>query len=190
MERTTEREKEKFRMVSIGDQTEWVEKGLEKLRYDYDLSPNDYCIDVGSYRREWADEMIKKFGCHVECFDALDNRAAWTKDGVLSMGGAFYYTSMYDQKGVQEFRCFDIAPFLNREVAVIKINIEGGEYELLEYITEQGLHKNIKNIQVQFHKVDGFDYKFLYKHISGRLSVTHDLTYRYEYVWENWKRKL
>src|SRR5678809_191024 len=162
-------------MVNIGDQTEWVEKGLEHLRYEYDLKPTDYCIDIGSYRREWADEIVKRYGCKVECFDALDNRAAWVKDGVINIGGYFYYSSMYDEREQKEVRCYDIASFLNKEVAVMKINIEGGEYELLEYIIEQGLHKMIKNIQVQFHKVDEFDYEFLYRIIAMKLSKTHSI---------------
>jgi hypothetical protein len=175
---------------TIGDQTEWVEKGLERLRYEYDLKESDYCLDIGSYHQEWAIEIIKRYGCRVECFDALDNRAAWTHDGVLLMGGAYYYTSLYDETGVQEFKCVDIAPFLNKEIAVMKMNIEGGEYDLLDYIIRKGLHKNIKNIQVQFHKVDGMDYEFNYNQIKESLSLTHELTYCYPYVWENWNWRL
>lgn len=171
--------------VSIGDQTEWVEKGLEKRRYEYDLKPEDYVIDIGSYKREWADEIEKRYGCKPECFEALDNRAAWIEDGVVMMGGAYYYTSVYGD-GKQQFKCVDIAPYLNREVALMKINIEGGEYLLLNYIMKKGLHLNIKNIQVQFHMVEGVEWERWYKDISTELSKTHKLTWRYPFVWENW----
>jgi hypothetical protein len=175
-------------MISIGDQTEWVEKGLERLRYEYDLKPSDYCIDIGSYRMEWATEIIKRYGCKVECFDALDNRAAWTHDGVLMMGGAYYYTSMFDDKGMQEFKCVDIAPYLQKEIAVMKINIEGGEYRLLNYIIDKGDIMNIKNIQVQFHLSDQFNTDIEYMEINRKLHETHELTWRYPFVWENWER--
>lgn len=176
-------------MVEIGDQTEWVEKGLERLRYEYDLNPEDYCLDIGSYQMEWANEIKRRYGCEVECFEALDNRAAWVEDGVLLMGGLFYYTSAYDVESPQrEFKCVDIAPFLQREVAVMKMNIEGAEYDLLDYIIRKGLHKNIKNIQVQFHKVDEMEYELFYNQIKDKLSLTHELTYCYPYVWENWQR--
>jgi len=174
-------------MVTLGDQTEWQEKGLEHLRYEYDLKPEDYCLDIGSYRMEWATEIIKRYGCRVECFDALDNRAAWTHDGVLRMGGAYYYTSMFDKKGEQDFKCVDIAPYI-KNVALLKLNIEGGEYQLLDYIIFKDLHKQIKNIQVQFHKVEDFDYEKRYKEIAEELSKTHRLTWRYPFVWENWER--
>jgi hypothetical protein len=175
-------------MVTLGDQTEWAEKGLERLRFEYDLKPDDYCIDIGSYRREWADEIIKRYGCKVECFEALDDRAAWTYDGELEIGGVFLYSSIFTNEGKRKVKCEDIAKYLNREVAVMKINIEGGEYDLLSYIIDKGLHKNIKNIQVQFHKVDGLLWEVRSTSIQRQLMKTHELTYQYPFVWENWKR--
>lgn len=173
-------------MVELGDQTEWQEGNLEYLRYEYYLKPGDYVLDIGSYRREFADEIIKKFGCRVECFDALDDRAAWTHDGVLTMGGAFYYTSAFDTKGQRQVKCVDIAPFI-KSVSLCKINIEGMEYALLEYILDKGLIGEIKNLQVQFHLIEGTDCKGLYQRIANRLSETHKLTWRYPFVWENWE---
>jgi hypothetical protein len=173
-------------MVELGDQTEWQEKKLEYLRYEYDLKPNDYCIDIGSYRREWADEIIKKFGCKVECFEALDDRAAWVYDGELEIGGVFLYSSIFTNEGKRKVKCEDIAKYLNREVALMKINIEGGEYGLIDHILKSGLITTIKNLQVQFHIVDGSD--LMYPLIERRLSKTHTLTYQYPFVWENWSR--
>lgn len=176
-------------IVTLGDQTEWVEKGLERLRYEYDLKPEDNCIDIGSYRMEWATEILKRYGCKVECFEAIDNRAAWTHDGFITMGGQYLYTSLFDKTGVRDFKCVDIAPYLEKEIALLKMNIEGGEYDLLPYIIQKGLHKNIKNIQVQFHKIDGLLYEVRESGICKQLSKTHELTWKYPYVWENWRRK-
>lgn len=168
----------------------WQEDGAELLRYEYDLKPEDYCLDIGSYHQEWANEIRTRYNCKVDCFEALDNNAAWVYDGEIEMGGQFYYTSMFD-KGelglVQKFKCVDIAPYLQNEVALMKVNIEGGEYELLDYIIEKGLIKNIKNIQVQFHLVDGWDCEKKYKELADKLKLTHTLTWRYPFVWENWK---
>jgi hypothetical protein len=175
-------------MVSLGDQTTWQEQKLEKLRYEYDLKPDDYVIDIGSYRREWADEIIKRYGCKVECFEALDNRAAWHFDGELQMGGAFYYTSQFAEVKPYSYKCFDIGRFLDREVALMKINIEGGEYSLLTYIIDEDFINKIKNIQVQFHLVDGLDSEKMYENLKDKLLKTHSLTWQYPFVWENWKR--
>lgn len=177
-------------MVSLLDISlkEWQDRNLEYLRYEYDLKQSDLVIDIGSYRREFADAITKKFGCKVECFDALDQRAAWINDGTIELGGQFYYTSQFDTTNKQTFRCVDIAPYLNNEVALCKINIEGMEYVLIQYIIETGLIKNIKNLQVQFHLIDGDDNDLVYQTLAKQLRKTHSLTWQYPFVWENWKR--
>lgn len=175
-------------MVSLNDISlkKWQDEDLEHLRYEYDLKPSDFVIDIGSYRQEWADEIRKK-GCKVECFEALDNRAAWTFDGELDFGGAYYYSSMFAEEKPYKYRCVDIAPYL-KNVALLKINIEGGEYGLLWYIIEKGLINEIDNLQVQFHVMEGSDQ--MYEELRELLSKTHSLTWRYPFCWENWKRNV
>jgi hypothetical protein len=167
----------------------WQESEAESMRYNYCVEPGELCIDIGSYRREWADDMIKRYGCKVECFDALDNRAAWTHDGVLMMGGQYYYTSAFEPEGPQQtYKCVDIAPYLRHEIAVLKMNIEGCEYDLMEYIIQKGLQKNVRNFQIQFHIVDGLEWEERYNWIAERLSETHKITWRFPWLWENWQR--
>lgn len=178
-------------MVTLGPALkEWQEKDMEHLRYEYDLKTDDLVLDIGSYRREFADEIIRRYGCKVECFDALDNRAAWTHDGTLNMGGQYYYTSMFDdQSAQQQFTCVDIRPFLQNEVALLKMNIEGGEYELLNFMINERCHEKVRNFQIQFHLVDGIDTEDYYSKIALFLGITHELTWRVPFVWENWRRK-
>lgn len=182
-------------MISIDQKSLklWQDSEAESMRYNYSgISNDDLVIDIGSYQKEWGNEMIKRYGCKVESFEALDNRAAWTYDGEIAMGGQFYYTSMFDkgQLGeVKKYKCVDIAPYLQSEIAVLKMNIEGAEYELLAYIIEKGLHKNIRNLQVQFHQIDGFGWQQGYDYIHDELLKTHELTWRYPFCWENWQRK-
>lgn len=168
---------------------EWQDNRLEYLRYSYDLKPSDKVIDIGSYRREWADAIKAKFGCEVECFDALDQKAAWIHNGHIAMGGAFYYTSMFAQEKPTQYACVDIAPYLQTEIALVKINIEGAEYPLLDYIIEKGLMGNIRHLQVQFHLIEGANCEREYELLAKRLSVTHDLVWRYPFCWESWKLK-
>jgi hypothetical protein len=178
-------------MVTLGPAlAEWQEKDMEHLRYEYPLRPEDIVLDLGSYRREFANEIHRRYGCYVECFDALDNRAAGTEDGEIEMGGQYYYTSAFEKSGNKStYRCVNIAPFLNKEIALMKINIEGAEYRIMSYILFMHLAKNVKNFQVQFHIVDGMDYEKAYADIAESLSETHELTWRVPFVWENWRRK-
>jgi hypothetical protein len=178
-------------MVTLGPALkEWQEKDMEHLRYEYTLKPGDLVLDIGSYRQEFANEIRRRYGCHVECFDALDNRAAWIEDGELEMGGQYYYTSLFDEGESQtRYKCVDIAPFLQKEIALCKINIEGCEYALLDYIISKGLHEKVRNFQVQFHLLDNMNNDLMYQGIADSLSETHDLTWRVPFVWENWRRR-
>ena len=176
--------------INLGDQSVWQSEGLEYLRYEYDIAPGELVLDIGSYRKEFG-EVFEAKGCKVEYFDAMDNRAAWLFDGELKMGGQYYYTSMFDEGElgkVHTYKCVDIATYLQSQVALCKINIEGGEYELLNYIIRKGLHLNIKHLQVQFHLVEGMPSEGLYMDIAKKLSVSHNLKWRFAYVWESWER--
>ena len=74
-------------------------------------------------------------------------------------------------------------------VDLIKINIEGGEYEVLETLLNNNMISIFKNIQVQFHDFIVENAKERMNAIQKKIALTHELTYQYEFVWENWKLK-
>ena len=86
----------------------------------------------------------------------------------------------------------DVAVFFSDRaingVDLMKVNIEGGEYELLPRLLETGFVKRIKNIQIQFHDV-GVGAASRMEKICRDLSATHKPTYQYRFVWENWVRR-
>jgi hypothetical protein len=75
-----------------------------------------------------------------------------------------------------------------KNIDLIKINIEGGEYDLLDFILENNLQTQINNFQIQFHKMFD-DCEIRRNNIREKLSETHTLTYDYTFVWENWEKK-
>lgn len=177
----------------------WQAQNLEHLRYEYDLKPDDVVIDLGAYRGEWANEIRARYGCcviAVEPTDSIDDypcefikKAAWTYDGKLKFGGAFYYTSSFEDP-VREYECFDVNSLLSRfdEIALLKVNIEGAEYELLNHIIDAGLHRRIRNLQVQFHLIEGEPVEDMYGAIASKLRDSHYLSWFYPHCWENWRR--
>lgn len=184
-------------------QAEWVEKLMERLRFEYDLGPQDVVFDVGAYRGEFAEEIYQRYGSRIVAVEPTDaivgfkhaekiiKKAAGWYDGEILMGGAFLYTSALEPEGARPFPCFDLNAELARhpEVAVCKINIEGGEYQLLRHVLDGGLASRVRNFQVQFHQIEGEPYLEWYKEIEGRLEETHELSYRLSFCWENWERK-
>lgn len=180
----------------------WQEQRLERLRYEYDLKPGSAVIDLGAYQGEWANEIHARYGCIVIAVEPTEyirgyqygpiyNMAAGTHNGKMSFGGRAYYSSVFEQ-GDHEYECFDVNDLLRsygHDIDLLKINIEGAEYDVLSHIIGAGLHTRIKNIQVQFHQIAGVPYKKWYQEISDKLKETHSLTWQYPYCWESWSIK-
>lgn len=177
----------------------WNKQGLERLRYEYDLKREDTVIDLGAYQGEWANEIWRRYRCNIIVVDPTEyilgfqhgvviNEAAGTHKGTIAFGGRAYYTSSFEDQD-HAYPCFDVNTLLeqHQEIALLKVNIEGSEYDVMNHIIGAGLHKRIKNIQIQFHEIAGVPYEIWYKEINKKLSKTHSLTWQYQYCWENWK---
>lgn len=182
----------------------WQSGGLEYLRYRYNIAPTDLCVDLGAYCGEWAKEINKLYDCKVICVEPTDsifalqhldwaviiNKAANTHEGKVTFGGCFYYSSLFEgdaKYGFKDFPCFDVNTILDRPVKLLKINIEGMEYELMNHILDAGLARNIDNFQIQFHVMGGdFDHEAEWEKIAKKLEKTHQIEWNCPFVWESW----
>jgi FkbM family methyltransferase len=187
-----------------GNLKKWQETNLEYIRYRYPLKPNDLVVDLGAYVGEFATRIHDTYGCHVVCVEPTDNitglqmkpgytvinKAAATYNGIMRFNGLFYYTSAYeDGYGWRDYDCFDINELVSQEIALVKINVEGKEYELMEHMLKNGNQKWVRNFQIQFHYVEGMDAQKMYESVEKQLSVTHEKEWGLDFVWESWKRK-
>lgn len=83
----------------------------------------------------------------------------------------------------------DVAQLLGSDgVALLKINAEGAEYEVLDRLmATQGIRR-VATIQVQFHKfVPGA--RQHRRRIRAQLRQTHRCTWTVPWVWEQWQRR-
>jgi FkbM family methyltransferase len=195
-------------------QRRWQEGEFERVRYEYDLQPEDVVFDIGAYRGEFSEEIIKRYGCRIVAIEPTDsilsaewmfvephgepgnrvrviNKAAGIGNAPIKFGGQFYYTSAFEDGPTREYPAFDINSVLSEyeEIALCKINIEGLEYDLLRRIFEDGLQSRVKNFQVQFHEIEGQPYEEWYEEIMDTLVKTHFPTYLFPFCWENWRRR-
>lgn len=185
------------------------DKGDETHRINYDLNENSIVFDLGGYLGEWSEKIFNKYGCEIFIFepvkkyyDEINNKFNNDKIKTFKLGlsdkdsnvdvyddGA--QSSVYLKSGQKEnINLVDYNNFINKSniefIDLMKINIEGSEFDLLEYIIKNNLHLKIKNIQVQFHKMFS-DSESRRDKIRKELSKTHKLTYDYKFVWENWQ---
>lgn len=182
-------------------------------RLDYDLNENSLVIDLGGYKGQFASDLFSKYLCKVmvfepiaEFFESMQQRFAKNpkiQPFMVALGEKdkeeFFYldndgTSINNKSNKSEsfkrkviFR--DIEAFFKENaiesVDLIKINIEGGEYDLLEYLLEKNMITKFKNIQVQFHKYIP-NSEAMMTAIQTKLAATHHLKWQYRFVWENW----
>ncbi len=182
------------------------------LRLDYpSLGPNSTVFDLGGYRGDWTASVLGKYGCKVHVFEfvpefargisarfSLDDRVVVHEFGLGSSDRTVPVRLSGDASGESagasdaQCRVVRAVDFLRSsgisDVSLAKINIEGGEYDLLEHLLEEGAIGLFDNLQVQFHKeVPGSEPRL--KRIRERLSSTHECTWCFEWVFENWKRK-
>ncbi len=193
--------------------SDWVEnKGDKTLRLNYELDENSVVFDIGGYEGQWTSDIFSKYCCKVLVFEpvtkyandiskrfeknnkisvynfGLSDRNEHTKMSVLGDGSSIY------QKGDNqiEIKLIRFTDFLKENkiesIDLMKINIEGGEYSLLEHLIDEGVVRIIKNVQVQFHDfIPNAEQRM--RSIQEKLKSTHELTYKYPFVWENWKIK-
>jgi FkbM family methyltransferase len=91
--------------------------------------------------------------------------------------------------GTSEVVLRDVAGVLDElsvdRIDVIAINIEGGEYELLDRMYTTGWLSRTGTVFVQFHEFAPGAYRGIRRN-RRQLSKTHDLAWRYPWVWERW----
>ncbi|WP_442512202.1 FkbM family methyltransferase [Novipirellula sp. SH528] len=188
--------------------------GGNELLYDLPVSTNDLVVDAGGFEGEWTSGMIARYGCrseifepipsHVECLNrmfakndmvnvhraALGGSTRTTEFSLLSNSSSEFIQS--ERVNAIEVSVVDVHEYLGslneQSIACLKLNIEGGEYEVLERLCEQGGLDRIKSLLIQFHRQpEGWDERR--SRITTTLQSTHDCEWSYSMVWEKWVRR-
>jgi FkbM family methyltransferase len=191
----------------------YADGGDERFRFDYELGRDSLVLDVGGYEGQWASDLYSRRPCRILIFEPVTQYAEQirarfrhnadidvfdvalggsAREETIRILGASSSTHKARKSEEQTMRVVDVnewfAEYGIEHVDMIKINTEGGEFELLERLIETGLVPRFANMQVQFHNVAD-DSTSRMEAIQRELAKTHDLTYQYRYVWENWARK-
>jgi FkbM family methyltransferase len=91
---------------------------------------------------------------------------------------------------LEEIVVRDVVQILNEydRVDLLKINIEGIEYEILPRIISSGHINKIKHIQIQFHDFVN-NGEFLHEHITTELKKSHNLVFESMWNWSFFTKK-
>lgn len=189
----------------------WLDvDGDNTLRMDYKLDPSSIVFDVGGYLGDWTAKVFDKFGCEIYVFEPVsrfyeeliarfagNSKIHLFNFGLAGKSRTEQIALLADSASVfkqdsssEQIKLVDISEFLAdhgiKKIDMMEINIEGGEYELLERMIDTGVIKLVQDMQIQFHDfIDNAEDRML--RIQKRLRETHYTTFHYKFIWENWR---
>jgi FkbM family methyltransferase len=188
--------------------------GDRTLRLDYELGPDSVVLDVGGYEGQWASDIVAMYGCRIHVFEPVPEYAGrierrFARNPLVTVHAA----GLAEEEGTAllsvsadasshaggaaggeqvEVRLVGVEDFfasLGREqVELMKLNIEGAEYDLIAKLVETGLVERVVDLQVQFHDFVP-DAERRMRELRERLARSHRVTWSYDFVWENWRRR-
>lgn len=185
--------------------------GDSTLRLDYPLDEHSVVCDLGGYHGDFAAQIHQRYACNVFVFEpvpvfhehcvarfsgnadihclnfGLSDKAGWFEIDCCEDASSFVrsgkraisqraelrpVTAIFEELGI---RCVDL----------LKINIEGGEYDVLESLIKSHLMERIRFVQVQFHHFVP-DAEARRQAIRSELAKSHVEMWNYPFVWESW----
>lgn len=171
------------------------------------IEPADKVLILGGYIGDSAARFLSNSNCEVvvlepikEYFKVLENRfrgnprvrilnfGASNKDSTSTIYVNGQTTSEFEAFGTPEVvHLRDISKVIEEinRVDILEINIEGGEYEVLDKLLESESVLNIRTLLIQFHTTVE-NHELRRANIRSRLRISHTEIFNYEYVWERW----
>lgn len=185
----------------------------EEDRLDYELTPDSVVVDLGCFKGDFTSAIHDKYKCRVFAFEPVAhffadclsrfkpknsnvrvlNYAVGGENGVVNGFERADSSGVFATDGIGKWS----AGMITMDVALgligvagadlLKINIEGSEFPLLEDMVRKDLVRNFSNILVQFHDVVP-DAANRYEVLQNELYKTHHLTLYSGWSWQNWMR--
>ena len=189
----------------------WTLLRPDHLLYQHTLRQQDLVYDVGGFRGDWTSKMISIHSCHYHIFEPhpeafaklmkrftdrpevkLHEFALGGANGFVSLSCAEEGSSIVSDRGANSIKVelIDVCEHLRNEkhqVALMKLNIEGAEFDLLEALLWSDARVFVGDFLVQFH-AGSPEAERRYQRIALKLRETHRCVWRYPFLWELWRR--
>lgn len=185
--------------------------GDELLISNLKLANDSWVIDIGGFRGDWTAAMLDRYNTrcivvepvpqfanqiserfsdqpNVQILEFVVGRSEGTQqlylNGEATGSSASGSPIIVNQQPISRL----VSRIDGDTVGVASINIEGGEYELLEILLESGEIARFNTLLIQFHQVNCYSPERYLKIQSG-LAVNHNLSWDYPFVWQRWDKK-
>jgi FkbM family methyltransferase len=193
----------------------WLSGGNELLWRGLPIESRDVVLDAGGFEGDWTARILHRYGCRAivvepqpEALGLLRKRFNGN-DRVRVVEGALHQDAGRGRLSLQGnasslFRDGDPSPDVievdlvpvsdvlplagEHGIGCLKLNIEGGEFGILEDLVASGRIREIRCLLVQFHPwVEGAEERRLSLHRA--LGESHTLVFCFPMIWERWDLK-
>lgn len=184
----------------------------ESDRYVYNLNSGSIVMDCGAHTGTFCEGIARKYPCRIFAFEPVKKWAELVATkmesaknvtvfpfGIASSSRTERFSVLGDSSSifnksdeVVDAEFVDWKKFIKDHnltlVDLLKLNVEGMEYEILEDILSHNAASMFTNIQVQFH-MNVPDFEARHDRIKEQLLLTHRMTMDFPYCWENFELK-
>ena len=189
----------------------FAKDGYDDLLYrDHDLVKGQSVLVLGAYKGGSIQEWMNRYTVKVYAVEPvkeyveilLQKRAenesleifpfaVGSKSKEIEINLDEYSTSTFiETKNKRKIQQHDIVEYLESlEIfpTVVEINIEGGEYEVMERLITSEVVNKIETFVIQFHNYN-LECEFKRARIRLDLLKTHRCVFNYEWIWERWEK--
>ena len=205
----------KTQIFNREDRRWFIEQGDVRLRFNYDIKENDTIFEIGAFRGDDLKKFIDKFNCIIYAFEPskyhyqtllkfhnnlqinIYNFGFYDKNRKLYLisnndGSHITLKKPKNPTVYQEVELRKISEFIEssgiKKIKLMNMNIESSEYRVLKDLILSKEIDKVESLQVQFHRKT-FMYFIKRYFIYRGLKKTHNLIWKYNYVWERWDKK-
>jgi FkbM family methyltransferase len=183
----------------------------------FELDERGVVLDIGAFDGEWSHQIATRYGATIHAFEPNPAASTKLRDrlgGLPNVVAHHYGLGGRDQQAVLTLAGpgssiygvdagdaeLDTVTVTIRDVALVlaelgvdridllKVNIEGGEYDLFDRLIGCGRLPRVRLVLVQFHEWHPHAYRRR-RAIRKVLRRSHDEVWNYPFVWELWRRR-
>lgn len=179
---------------------------------NYPINNTSLVFDVGGYLGQWTSDVFSIYQPTIYIFEPVRKHAEFIRNrfkknkkvkvfefGLSNKSQIVQITLNDNASSVflegskkQKIILKRISDFIDSRkitrIDLLKINIEGAEFDLLDDLLASKHISKVKFLQIQFHSfVSNSTHR--HKSLTEKLKLTHDQIYNFPFVWEAWKLK-
>jgi FkbM family methyltransferase len=184
-----------------------------KILVDVPIDSSSTVLDVGAFKGEWAERIWNEHQPTIHCFEPapfacrrldrifgandkihVHRFGLGARDSTASLALSGPGSSLFDtspELDHVDVPVRDVVAVLEElgidQIDLLKINIEGGEYDLLDRLADAGWLPRVRFVMVQFHEWHPKAYGRRSRNRRA-LKRQHEEVWGYPWVWELWRR--